>query len=265
MEELRNSARERLEKGELSLGLGLRHMRAVEIAKAAKTAGFDWLFIDLEHNSMSVETAQQIAVTALDVGIAPLVRVPAGEHALALRLLTGGALGTVMPHVETAEEARAIVAEQKYAPLGHRGSSGVMPHFNFQRVNSEQATRMLNEKSLVVVMLESPEAIARADEIAAVEGVDVLMIGTGDLTTTLGIHGQADHPDIVAAYEQVTGACAKHGKWAGTGGIGSGDIVARYVDMGVQFILAGSDLNFMIQAASTRTAYFRDLKVGTAG
>lgn len=261
MAELRNPARERMVAGELSLGMGVRHTRNVEICKAARAVGFDWLFIDLEHASLSVETAQQICATALDAGIAPLVRVPEGDNALAVRLLTGGALGTVMPHVDTAEEARAIVDQQRFPPVGHRGSGGVTVHFDFQRVPHEEATRLMNENSLLVVMLESPKAIANADEIAAVEGVDVLMIGTGDLTAELGIHGNPDHPDIVKAYETVTAACKAHGKWSGTGGIGSGEAIARYVDMGVRFILAGGDLNFLLQAARARTEFFRGLKV----
>lgn len=262
MAELRNPARERMLAGELSLGLGVRHTRNVEICKAARAIDFDWLFIDLEHSSMSVETAQQICVTALDVGIAPLVRVPEGDNALAVRLLTGGALGTVMPHVDTADDARAIVDQQRFPPVGHRGTGGVTAHFDFTRVPLEEATRLMNENSLLVVMLESQKAIANAEEIAAVDGVDVLMVGTGDLTAELGIHGQPDHPDIVQAYEAVTAACKAHGKWAGTGGIGSGEVIARYCAMGVQFILAGGDLNLMMQAGRERTAYFRGLNLG---
>lgn len=261
MVDLSNPARDRLEAGELALGIGLRHTRNVEIAKAAKAVGFDWLFIDLEHSSMSIDTAQQISVTALDVGITPIVRVPEGENALAVRLLTGGAMGTVMPHVDTADEARAIVDEQRFPPVGHRGSGGVTAHFDFQRVPHEEATRLMNEKTLITVMLESQEAIANADAIAAVEGVDVLMIGTGDLTAELGIHGNPEHPDIVAAYQTVTAAAKAHGKWVGTGGVGPGEALARYIDMGVRFVLAGGDLGFMMQAARARTEFLRGINL----
>src|SRR5271170_7415620 len=97
---LRNVARERLQRGELSLGLGLRQARTVDIAKVLKSCDYDWLFIDLEHNTMSIDTAAQIAVAALDTGIAPLVRVAEGQYWLATRALDGGALGIVMPHVD---------------------------------------------------------------------------------------------------------------------------------------------------------------------
>ncbi len=262
MAELQNPARDRLQAGELALGIGLRHTRNVEIAKACKAVGFDWLFIDLEHSSMSIDTAQQISVTALDVGITPIVRVPEGEDALAVRLLTGGAMGTVMPHVDTADQARAIVDAQRFPPVGRRGSGGVTAHFDFQRVPHAEAARLMNERALLVVMLESQEAIANADEIAAVDGVDVLMIGTGDLTAELGIHGKPDHPDVAAAHEAVAAACKRHGKWSGTGGIGPGEVLARYIGMGVRFVLAGGDLGFMMQAAAARAEFFRGLDLG---
>jgi 2-keto-3-deoxy-L-rhamnonate aldolase RhmA len=102
---LRNAARERLEAGELALGVILRQARTVDIAPIMQAAGYDWLFLDLEHNSMDLDMAVQISVAALGVGIAPVVRVPARQLWMATRVLDGGALGIVMPHVDTPEEA----------------------------------------------------------------------------------------------------------------------------------------------------------------
>src|SRR5690348_970014 len=101
-----NPARERLARGELAIGLGIRLVRGIEIAKILKTSGYDWMFIDLEHGAMSLDQATQIAVAALDCGVAPLVRVPAMQLHMATRALDGGALGIVMPHVDTEGEAR---------------------------------------------------------------------------------------------------------------------------------------------------------------
>src|SRR3954451_13466983 len=113
---LRNPARERLVAGELALGVGIRQSRTVDIAAIMKACGYDWLFLDLEHNSMDLDTAVQISVAALGAGIAPIVRVPAGQFWLATRVLDGGALGIVMPHVDTAEEAREIADRLRYPP-----------------------------------------------------------------------------------------------------------------------------------------------------
>ena len=137
METVRNLARERLERGELSLGVGIRLARTVEVAKAMKTAGFDWLFIDLEHGSLTLDTACQIAVGALDAGLAPIVRVPNGEYSMATRALDNGALGIVIPHVDSAEEAREVVSKLKYPPEGHRSVAGGVPQFDYRHGTSE--------------------------------------------------------------------------------------------------------------------------------
>src|SRR6266705_6914333 len=108
---LQNRARERLDAGELALGIILRQARTVDVASIMKSCGYDWLFLDLEHNSMDLDTAVQISVAALGVGIAPIVRVPARQLWMATRVLDGGGLGIVMPHVDTPEEAAAVAQE----------------------------------------------------------------------------------------------------------------------------------------------------------
>src|ERR1700722_3069279 len=181
MHMVKNSARDRLQHGKLALGFGVRVARSVEIAKAMRTAGFDWLFIDLEHGAMSIETAAAIAIAGLDAGIAPLVRVPKGEYSLATRLLDNGALGIVAPHVETAEEARAAVAALRYPPLGRRAVYGSQPHFDYGKVAPAELMAVLNAATLVVVMVETARGIDNADAIAAVDGIDALLVGTNDL------------------------------------------------------------------------------------
>src|SRR5258708_4725128 len=156
MSTVRNLARERLERGELSIGLGIRLGRSVDIAKILKTSGYDWLFLDLEHGSMSLDTASQISVAALDTGISPIVRVPAMEHAMATRALDGGALGIVMPHVDTAEEARAIVDHLKYPPVGHRSVAGAQPQFDYRAMKTRELTVALNAATPTAGMLETP-------------------------------------------------------------------------------------------------------------
>lgn len=253
-----NPARERLIKGELSLGVGLRIVRTGEIARIMQSAGFDWLWIDLEHGPLSLDAASQISLAALDAGITPLVRVPEGQFDMATRALDGGAWGIVMPHVDTAEEAREVVDRVKFPPVGHRSSGGMLPHFGYKPMSGGEATRLVNETMLTVVMLETPKAIANAEAIAAVPGVDVLLIGTGDLTLELGISGDYGNPKILAAYETVIGACRKHNKWPGMGGVGSDEFMRRFIAMGMQMILAGGDLNFLLAGAIRRAAMLRE-------
>lgn len=258
MNPLRNSARDRLAEGGLSIGLGVRLLRTVEVVKVARAAGFDWLFIDLEHGPMSLESASQISVAALDSGVAPIIRVPAKQYAMATRALDGGALGIIMPHVDTADEAREIVSQLKYPPIGHRSVAGQQAHFDFRSVPVGELTTTLNAATMVVVMIETPLAVENAEAIAAVPGVDAVLIGTNDLATELGVPGQFDDPRIVSAFERVIAACKMHNKWPGMGGVRSDAQLKRYIAMGMRLILGGMEAGFLIAGASSRTAYMRE-------
>ena len=256
-----NPARERLARGEVSLGFGVRTARSVEIAKAMKTAGFDWLFLDLEHSAMSIETAAQLAIAGLDAGIAPIVRVPKGEYSLATRLLDSGALGIVVPHVDTADEAREIAVRLRYPPLGHRGVFSSMPHFDYRGVKVDEMTAALNAANLLIVMLETPAAIANAEAIATVDGIDVLLIGTNDLAIELGIPGELGHEKVTDAYTRMVAACRKHGKWPGMGGVYVDELLGKYIAMGMRMILAGNDLTFLMAAAGRRARLLRQTRI----
>jgi 4-hydroxy-2-oxoheptanedioate aldolase len=261
---IRNIAREKLEQGQLALGVGIRMTRSVEIARAMAAAGFDWLFLDMEHGVMSLEACTQIAVAALDAGIAPIARVPKDQYAIATRALDNGVLGIVVPHVDTAVEAREIVDRLKYPPQGHRSMGGIGPHYGLRSASSREAADALNAANLTVVMLETPTAIANADAIAAVPGIDVLLIGTNDLCAEMGIHGDFADARVVDAYRTMISACRKDGKFPGMGGVYTETLMRAYIEMGSRFVLAGQDAGFMSGAAAQRSAFLRELIPGSA-
>src|SRR5437667_2330157 len=205
-----NLAKQRLKEGRLALGLGLRQARRVDMASAAATCGFDWPFIDMEHNAMSVDAAAQIAAAAPAMGVTPIVRVPGHEHYHATRLLDNGAQGIVAPHVDDADQARRIAEACLYPPLGKRSIPGAHPPLASKPIAPAEATRPANEQILVVVMLESPRAIENAEEIAAVPGLDVLTIGTSELCAEIGILGQVGDARVEAAYRRVIDARRRH-------------------------------------------------------
>src|SRR5215472_4745055 len=254
---LRNPVRVQLEAGELALGIGIRQSRTVDIAAIMKACGYDWLFLDLEHNSMDLDMAVQISVAALGVGIAPIARVPARQLWMATRVLDGGALGIVMPHVDTPEEAKTIAAALRYPPQGHRSVAGGLPHLRYEKHPLGETCAAINAATMVIVMLETPLAIENADAIAAVPGIDSLLIGTNDLAMELGIPGGFGDERIVAAYQAVVDACKKHGKHAGVGGIADEALLKRYIEMGVRLVLPGSDLSFMQSAAAATATTMR--------
>jgi 2-keto-3-deoxy-L-rhamnonate aldolase RhmA len=252
-----NHALQQLRQGKLAIGLGLRLARTVDIAQVAKSCGFDWLFIDCEHNSMHVDAAAQISAAALAVGVTPLVRVPGYEHHHASRALDNGAMGVVFPHVDTAEQARRLADFCRYPPAGRRSMGGALQQLGFAALPVGEVARIANEQTMVTVMLESPQAIENCEAIAATPGVDALLIGTNDLCFEMGIPGQFDHARVVDAYTSLVTACRKHGKFPGMGGVYTPELMERYVGMGVRLILGGADLALLMQAASARTSLIR--------
>ena len=257
MTTIRNPARERLEAGELALGIGLRQARTVDIGKMMKTCGFDWLFIDMEHNAMGIDIATQISVAAQDAGITPIVRVPGFQHFHATRALDCGAMGIVVPHVDDAVTAAKMVENCRYPPVGRRSVAGAMPQLDFETVPVGEATQVINDTTLLVIMLETPQAIENVEEIAAVDGIDILLIGTNDLCMEMGIPGQVGDPRIGQIFERVIAACRANGKYPGLGGVYDPPLVERYIALGMQFILVGSDVALMMAAARDRVARFR--------
>jgi 4-hydroxy-2-oxoheptanedioate aldolase len=258
MAEIRNPAKQRLVLGELALGFTVVLGRTVAIAPLAAAAGFDWLFLDMEHGTLPQETAAQIGQMGLACGIAPIPRVPAGDFSTATRMLDAGALGIVMPHVDTGAQAREIVDKLKYPPVGHRSVGGWGPHFT-KPVGHSEAIAALNAATLLVVMLETPAAIENAAEIAAVPGIDVLLIGTNDLSAELGIPGEFGHERIADSYARTIAACRENGKTPGMGGIYDEAMMARYIGLGARFILSGSDASFVTAAGRNRADFLREV------
>jgi 4-hydroxy-2-oxoheptanedioate aldolase len=254
---LRNAARERLDIGELALGVILRQARTVDIAPIMRSCGYDWLFLDLEHNSMDLDTAVQIGVAALGAGIAAVARVPAGQLWLATRFLDGGGLGIVVPHVDTPEEARHIAQALRYPPRGHRSVAGGLPHLGYAKLGMAETFASIDAATLVIALLETPTAIANAAAIAAVPGIDALLVGPHDLAMELGIPGGFADERIVAAHQTVCEACRAHGKFAGAGFITDETLLRRYIGMGARLILPGSDFNMMVRAATETAAAIR--------
>jgi len=255
-----NAAKARLKKDQLAVGIGIRLVRNVDIIKVMKAAGFDWLFLDLEHGSMSIETACEISVAAQDSGIAPIVRVPHGELAMATRVLDGGALGIVIPHVDTAEEAREIADRLRYPPRGHRSVGGGQAQFDYAPLPLGEMTRQSDDNTLITVMIETPKAVKNAAAIAAVPGIDCLLVGASDLSMELGIPGETGHSKVQAAVDKVVAACRKHGKWPGMGGAYSEELLKLYTGKGMKLILAGNDLPMLTGAARAHQAKVRSFQ-----
>jgi 4-hydroxy-2-oxoheptanedioate aldolase len=258
---LRNNVKEKLARDEVVASMTVRLCRSIEIAQIAKTAGFDTLYVDLEHNMFSFDSTGQICMAALQAGIAPFVRVPSISPEFISRVLDGGALGVIAPHVSTVEEARQVVRYAKFPPIGERSYGGPLASTGFRTFPVAEANAALNDATMVICMVETVQAVENVDAIAAVEGVDMLFIGTNDLCGSIGIPGQYGDARVRDAYARTIQACRSRGKHVGIGGIGSRpDLIAEFVKAGARYISIGSDLGFMIDACNRQAQAVHAIK-----
>jgi 2-keto-3-deoxy-L-rhamnonate aldolase RhmA len=259
---VQNATIKKLRAGALALGFGVHHLRSSAAGMLAAATGHDWLFIDMEHGAFSQDDVAQICIAALPTGITPIVRICAGALDQGSSALDNGAAGVIVPHVDTVDQARRIASAFRYPPLGSRSWGGPSALYGYKAPGAAEAQAAINPEIFVVAMIESPEGVANAEGIVAVEGIDGLLIGTSDLSAEMGISGQVLHPRIEEAYGSVGAACRKAGKFLGMGGVYELDGIKRYVDLGVQFILTGSDHAYMLAGASAQSAGLRKLEAG---
>jgi 2-keto-3-deoxy-L-rhamnonate aldolase RhmA len=258
---LKNTAKAKLKADELVLCMAVNQMRSAEVPMIAAACGFDAIFVDLEHSATSLETAAMICVAALNVGITPIARVPSQNPFHAARILDAGAQGVMIPHVENAREAAAIVDNLRYPPIGRRSAYGTGPALGYRAISQAEVNPWLNEQELIVAMLETPEAIANAEEIAAVPGIDMVHIGSLDVSNMMGIPAAYSDPRMRAAFERVAAACKKHGKAMGVGGARGDLALQRYmIDLGVRYLTSGSDVSYLMTAAKAEISALRSGK-----
>ena len=248
----------RLAAGETVLCMAIRISRLPHVVHIARAAGFDAIYVDMEHSAISMEDASHLCLMAWSIGIAPLVRVPSHDRNVISRTLEGGAVGIIAPHVDTPEEAAAIVAAACFPPLGHRALAGAGIVTGYGTMGPDEAARRLNNRTLVIVMLESEQAIANAEAIAAVAGVDMLFIGAGDLMNDLGIVGKPEHPKIMAAFERAAAACRRHGVALGVAGIkGESPLMGQLHRLGARFLSTRNDEALLAKAAQDEVKSMR--------
>jgi 2-keto-3-deoxy-L-rhamnonate aldolase RhmA len=257
---MENKLKARLAAGEVSLCIGLRQSRTVDIGPLVGAAGFDCLYVDMEHSPIGFDTTSAICITAIAYGVTALVRVPGHLGQDISRVLDGGAQGVILPHVNTAEQARNIVSYAKYPPLGHRSVMGAGPATAYKAMPLAKVNESGNADTMVIIMLETPEGIANAEAIAAVPGVDMLLIGSNDLCTEMGIPGQLRHPKLLEAYQTVAKACKNHNIAMGIGGIrGDTELQTQLIELGAKFLIAGNDTAYLAAAASKDATALREL------
>lgn len=237
-----NPFRTRILSGHISAVMTVKLLLTNEMAMMCKIAGMHGVFIDMEHSTQDLHAVAQLVLACNFVGVSPIVRVPSKSPWHISRALDAGAAAVVIPHVDSVDEARNLVRAAKYAPLGQRGSTNNQPMFEFRHMPLTVQNETLNRETMLIPMIETPEAAAIVDDILALEGVDGLLIGSNDLCTDLGIPGQYDHPKYQEVVTSVVLAAKKAGKPVGIGGIpGRQDLLEKWFAMGALWSLSGAD------------------------
>jgi len=255
---MRPSVVEQLRAGTPVFGLGIRNARTTEIVRMARTAGFGVVWIDLEHSSMSIDCATQIAASACDLGLEGWVRTPERDLGVIGRLLDGGASGIIAPRVETADDAREVVRASRFPPRGSRSRIGLLPQSGYRRLAAAELMQSADEVTTVHVLLESRDGVRNADSIAAVDGVDLLHVGMNDLSTDFGHTGDPTHPEVMSACLSVITAARRHGKAAVVGGLHDLTVLREMVRAGAApLLLAAIDTDILASGLTQRVLEWR--------
>lgn len=235
----------KLRKGEPAL-ITCCHFIDPSVYELVSLMGFDGIWLDLEHHATSVETAATL-MRAARVGVSDIIARPAkGEFMRMGRILEAGAQAIMYPRCESAAEAAEVVRWAKFAPQGERGVDGGNGDNPYCAMPMPPYLKAANEHTLLIAQLESPQALDAAESIARVPGIDVLMIGPGDLSVIAGIPYQFDHPLIADAYRRVAAAAQRAGKWWGTV-TGTPEHTQMLMDLGAKFLCHGADIIMLKQ------------------
>ena len=244
-----NRVKKALKAGEPVVGTMIHEARNPEIAHLLAAAGMDFILVDTEHSSPDPETIQNLTRGAKAADLVPLARVTENEYFLISRTLDMGVMGVMVPRVDTREEAERAVASVKYPPQGRRGF-GMRPVItDYESTTVREAVEWSNENTLVILQVESGEAIENLDEITRVPGLDVSLVGLNDLSISLGVPGDFKHASVLKAVERVFEVCTKNGVSPAVHG-SSLEAVKRYQEMGMRFLMVGTESRLLLRAAT---------------
>jgi 2-dehydro-3-deoxyglucarate aldolase/4-hydroxy-2-oxoheptanedioate aldolase len=257
-----NKTRERLAKGETVFGSGLQCYRSAEIPRTFAAAGFDYVFIDMEHASFNLETVHDMITASLVAGITPIVRVAELSYSLVARLLDSGAQGIILPRVEDPRLLAEALSWMRFPPEGKRGY-GVNPTMvDYEARSFAEIIAHQNRNTLSVVQFETTTAMERADELLSLKGVDIAMVGPADLSISLGVPGQLDHPLMVSTIERLIEQCNRHGvvPVIQTRGV---PMARQWAERGMRFVGAAAEHVFLLEKSKETVAQLRTVRAAS--
>jgi 2-dehydro-3-deoxyglucarate aldolase/4-hydroxy-2-oxoheptanedioate aldolase len=239
-----NKMRARLRAGEIVLGAGITLTDPTVTEALASSVDFVW--IDMEHNPITVPAMLGHLIAARAGGAASLVRIPSNDVGWVKRVLDCGAEGIILPRAHTPREVADFVSSCRYPPLGTRGFGPRRP-MQYGRLGQQEYVEQANRDLFVAVQVETVELLAELDEILKLDGLDSLVLGPQDLSGSMGRLGQLAHPDVAAAMKTVASRAKAAGKFIGSGLGADPEFANVLIDCGVRWLQVGSDFEYMLQ------------------
>ena len=260
-----NPVKEKLRRGEVALGTMVFEFASPGLPAILGTTGADFAIYDMEHNGLSLETLRSLVAWSRGSSTVPLVRVPAIDPQFMAHALDVGALGLMIPNVQTRAEAELVVQSVRYPPRGRRGAAFGFAQDDFQRGPVRPKIEALEGRTLLIAQIESTEGLANLDEIASVEGIDVLWVGHFDLTVSMGIPGEFQDQRFLDAMARVADTAARHGL-AGGFNVDTVESGREWIGRGFRMIAYQADFRLMAGALSAGISGLREAQsAGTAG
>lgn len=239
------SLRQRVKAGDTVRGAMVFEFFSPGVPRLLEVAGAEFALFDMEHTGLGLETLKSLCAACRGLSIAPMVRVPRGEYHFIARALDVGVHGVMVPMVESAAQARSIVEAMRYPPEGRRGAAFGFAHDHYATTDVLATIQAANARNLAIGQIETERGLDAVEEIAAVEGLDVLWLGHFDMTNFLGIPGQFDHPRYLGAIERIVAAARRHKK--GLGFMPTDAATARrYRALGFNMLGTGTDQGILI-------------------
>jgi len=242
--------RKRVLAGECVYGTMIRQARDPGAPSIFAAAGYDFVFIDMEHGNYHMENVADLIRGAKSAGVAAIIRVPRLETFFISRVLDAGAEGIMVPMTSTREQAEEIVRYSKYTPLGQRGFGNQTGQTDYKPLKTPDFMKEANGNTLIVAQIETREAIENVDSILSVEGIDVGLIGPNDLSISLGIPDQMGSEILTTAIDKVVETAKKKGKATGIH-IGNIEAIKKWRAKGMTVLAYSTDIGFMYNASKS--------------
>jgi 2-keto-3-deoxy-L-rhamnonate aldolase RhmA len=251
-----NTCKRKLKSGASVVGTFVVEIRQPAVMQLLANAGFDFVLIDNEHGAFSIETIADLSRTAVLLGLTPIVRIPDFTHPHINQTLDVGAQGLMVPQIRYADEVRQIMRWMRYPPQGERGNAMERGLTQFRSGSVPQALEDIHDETMLVIQVETLEAIDSIDEIVSIPGVDAALIGPNDLSIALGVPGEVEHPRVQQAIQKTIQACLRAGV-APAIHMPRIELAAYWAGQGMRMISTGSEASFIMRAGKASVETLR--------